>query len=529
MNHHITQIRFDSFAQNNSFLEPAPKYPLSSAIWHLLTGIALPFILVGCATPGQYFNETTFVDTTGAYQLTDREAFETIDLGNLLYQYAPQDKENINHPGNNPPTPVTNVEQTGAASTSSYTQKQQLDEALSYYNRRIQQTGDMSQKKASRNALQERLLAASAQRCNAYKGNLQRTFSRTNFGLGVLSTIAGTAGALVSTAGAASAWSGISAISSGTRAEFNQDYMSNLAAYVIVDGIDKRRQAIYEQIQNRGQAKSYEAYPVEAAIKDALYYHGQCTVIAGFQEASESIKYANEPGIDMAINAMAKIHSASQMVQGSEKSPETILLTAGKITSSTAQVAGSSLVDEGGIDTALGSFTSQVTHITSTNTQIKKAVDDLVAKANKITILKNNLDKLGLKNTFDAPTENIKPGLHASCLKKISDYASAESIDRSNAGLEKDGTARSLWLAKADLSKTQREEITAMVKILAEDYQSKSQKFIAELNTLFDKVLPDKAINVVPAIADEFKKKISNLHLLDAEQERKLEGLCKIE
>lgn len=166
-------------------------------------------------------------------------------------------------------------------------EKVRLDRAAAYFACKTGTATDLQQRIA-RNALQERLLAASQQRCNAFKGNLQRTFSRTNFGLGVATVIAGTAGALVSSLDAARNWSGAAAIFSGARSEFNQDYMSNLAAHVIVDGIEKRRQFVYDQIQKFGQKMNYAEYPVEAAIKDAFYYHGECSVVAGFRQASDA-------------------------------------------------------------------------------------------------------------------------------------------------------------------------------------------------------------------------------------------------
>ena len=55
-------------------------------------------------------------------------------------------------------------------------------------------------------------MAASQHRCNAFTANLQRTFSRNNFGLGVLTTLAGTAGAPRFVLGAANNWSGAAAV-----------------------------------------------------------------------------------------------------------------------------------------------------------------------------------------------------------------------------------------------------------------------------------------------------------------------------
>jgi len=258
----------------------------------LITIIAL---LSGCSN--KYLDETNEVDETSAYQLTDRKVFEAIDVAGLLNKYAPNSYKKDNS-------------QYLLTESSKIIR---LENALDYYNKQMQSDEYTSaQKTLSRNALQERILTASTQRCNAFKGNLQRMYSRTNFGLGLATTIAGTAGAIVNPV-VAGYWSGASAIFSGARSEFNQGMMSNLAAYVIIDGIDKRRGEVYSQIQKNGQSKHYEDYPVEAAIKDALYFHGLCSITAGFQEASDSIKYSKDPGISSAIDILTKIKYAQQI------------------------------------------------------------------------------------------------------------------------------------------------------------------------------------------------------------------------
>lgn len=283
--------------------------------------------LSGCSSMKNYWSETENVDVVAANQLTKRATVEEINLTSLLCQYAPKGK---------PHDCLTEAQESGTkVSSVDAADKAELDAALHYF---YQQTSiaDENANRLARNAVQERLLVASAQRCNAYKSNLQRTFSRTNFGLGAMSTLAGTAGALVNSAAAASAWSGAAAIFSGTRAEFNQDFMSNLAAHVIVDGIDKRRQAVYEEIQTKGQSKGYADYPVEAAIKDAFYYHGQCGVLAGFQEASDSIKYADDPGLNRALMIYEKMRAV-------EKAAASGVPLTGKVSTSSHLQAGSYL------------------------------------------------------------------------------------------------------------------------------------------------------------------------------------------
>lgn len=289
-------------------------------------------ILAGCS-PLEYMRETSSVDTTAAFQLTNRDVVEPIDLERLLVRYAPGNQAAMASCRK-----LANFRAvTGADAAASpedarlELEQERLDRALAYFNCQMAASTELSptpcvpriaersgeaclgQREQIRNSLQERMLASSQQRCAAFKSNLQRTFSRTNFGLGVLTTVAGTAGALVHSAAAASNLAGAAAIFSGTRAEFNQDFMANLAAHVIIDGIDKRREAVYRQIMESGQSKPYAAYPVEAAIKDAIYFHGECSVVAGFQEASDAIKYANDPGLSVALDNYFRIRAANEL------------------------------------------------------------------------------------------------------------------------------------------------------------------------------------------------------------------------
>jgi len=282
--------------------------------------------LVGCSA--KYSKETDNVDATAAYQLLDREQFEVLDLPKLIVSTA----QAMHNPGVNDSTcsRLTLEESTSSQCKSSSRidsdsnaannispKKYNMEEAFSYFQcvtkDMLARSSDEIKVRNARNSIQERILAASTQRCNAFETNLQRTSSRHNFYSGLLSTAAGTVGGLVTAADGARIFSGVSGVASGYRAEFNQDYMANLATHVITEGIDKRRREVYAQIQTRGQGKSMSEYPLEAAVKDALYYHGQCSVIVGFQEAADAIKYVVDPGMDASIRALSKINLAKQL------------------------------------------------------------------------------------------------------------------------------------------------------------------------------------------------------------------------
>lgn len=285
----------------------------------------LAAVLLSACAPMTYLRETEAVDTTAAFQITDRSVVEPIDLGWLLLRYSPQSPhaEGCRKHAET----VPRFARGDARGTESDEERAinadiaRLDRSSAYFACIAFRSPDLAVQ--ARNALQERLLVSSHQRCNAFKSNLQRQFSRTNFGLGVLTTVAGTAGALVSgnSVAAARNWAGTAAALSGARAEFNQDFMNNLAAHVIVEGVEKRRDTLYAQIRQR-QLQSYAAYSVEAAIKDAIHYHGQCSVVAGFQQAADAIKTANNPGLNQALQIAAQVRGANALLSDDKLAPD---------------------------------------------------------------------------------------------------------------------------------------------------------------------------------------------------------------
>jgi hypothetical protein len=280
-------------------------------------GIGL-FGLTGCGGI-KYLDETRAVDATAAFQLMDRRQFEEFDLPMLIASAADAAQPNTQDCQDRVGRVRQGLSSSGAANGGT-ARNGDLESAFTCFREKTK--GLLTKEQIiARNCIQERVLAASVQRCNAFESNLQRTFARNNFFSGLVSTATGTAGALVTGVEAARILSGISGVASGYRAEFNQDYMSNLAAYVIIDGIEKRRRDVYAQIQLRGQGKGLADYPLEAAVKDALLFHGQCSVIAGFQEASDSIKYMADPGLDTSIRVLSKIKLAAELSDNPAKSP----------------------------------------------------------------------------------------------------------------------------------------------------------------------------------------------------------------
>lgn len=207
----------------------------------------------------------------------------------------------------------------GSEAWNRLTEGQKIDLAfLAFYDRSVY-SEDPSLR---RNKIQERLLAASHHRCNIFKSILYQIRSKTNFLLGALSTVTGVAGSIVTGVDGSRILAGTSGILGGVRAEFNQELFQNLATQVIVQGIDTRRREIYKEIVDFGQAKSISDYPVEAAVKDSVIFHGQCSIIVGFEVARDSIQTLEDPGITVANRILAKLVTTRKLLDVDEITPE---------------------------------------------------------------------------------------------------------------------------------------------------------------------------------------------------------------
>lgn len=153
---------------------------------------------------------------------------------------------------------------------------------------------------AHRSQIQDRLIAASNQRCNIYTTYLKRLSTKNNAIFGTLTTVLGGAGAIVTGAHTARLLSGLAGISSGARAELNQAIFESVATSVIVPAIQKQRAEILVEIQNKRVEPNklgIEVYTIEGAIADAIRYHGACSMDAGISFAQKSIQSFDDVGL----------------------------------------------------------------------------------------------------------------------------------------------------------------------------------------------------------------------------------------
>jgi hypothetical protein len=169
-----------------------------------------------------------------------------------------------------------------------------------------------SSQQQRRNRLQDRLLITADQRCGIYKKLLFQNQADSNFYFGTASTIAGALGGLFGERGAKNL-AAAAGLFSGVRAEYGQSYFQNLTAQVVVKGIEERLKAILWRIKDAQQTATIELYTVQAAVKDAVFYDSQCSIVAGLEEAQDAIRLAADPGLDTVNRIIAKSKLTNQL------------------------------------------------------------------------------------------------------------------------------------------------------------------------------------------------------------------------
>lgn len=293
-----------------------------------IVGVAL-LLLAGCSTLNpstliteindpERFEQVTGIDKHSSFPAVRRTNFERI---NLLELVDPEDHAKIFFKDNWGRTEDPNLtkEQRDNAIGAKY------DLALAWFRQRKDITDE--EKSRLRNSIQERMLSVSISRCNVFKTYLRRDQADKNFLLGSATTVAAILGTVLPGADAAQYLAGTAGIFSGIRSEYNQAYFASLAAHVIAKGIETRQDLTYRRIQLDGQRKSIDAYPLEAAIKDAIYFDGLCSVVEGLDQASASVAATTEPGIDAAMRTVLRtrlLKEAADMPRDMLLKPETL-------------------------------------------------------------------------------------------------------------------------------------------------------------------------------------------------------------
>lgn len=277
------------------------------------SAMLLSFVLSGCAnftSPiARPLLAAGYPNTSGSHQFFDEGQFEQIDLVATL----DPDKRRFTHL---PPDPVTAVSTTDTGKIENA--RIELERAF----RAFYTYGPIIEERRSR--VQDRVLAASEQRCNTYKNYLKRIETAQGGTTGILTTVFGGAGAIATHVKTVRALAGLAGISSGVGAELQQEVFSNVASQVIVPGIDLARLDLRkEMLQKRTQPIAF--YTVEAALVDTARYHGACSMNAGLERAGKAVNEISNPGL-RALNAtLGQLNLAQKLAK--RMNDETVVIT----------------------------------------------------------------------------------------------------------------------------------------------------------------------------------------------------------
>ncbi len=258
--------------------------------------MAFAFLLTGCAGFDGSRDDMT---TWGVKSLVENQSFQKIDLA-----------QELDPAGQITTNPDANIK----------LNQKNLRLAFNKFYIDLKPQSD-NDKMLGRNRVQERILGASQDRCNEYFTFLDGFDAETNFMLGSLTTAVAGAGAIFTQVDTVRALSGIAAIFSGVRSEFNEDYFANQTIEVIRKGIEARRAELYRTIKSN-QSKGLSNYTVEEAIKDAIDYHGACSLTAGLLKLGKSLERVENPGLkdtERAVKLAQKLNKTMGIDTGTMK------------------------------------------------------------------------------------------------------------------------------------------------------------------------------------------------------------------
>jgi hypothetical protein len=352
----------------------------------------------------------------GAQSLITKESgvdFEEIDLFNLL---VPEQEYTRGSPGCYPAGKYDD-------GTSYPKGCETLESAWNRFNIKIDNANvNDNTKKLWRSRMQDRIIAASNQRCADFQRELHKYEGDVSFLLGGAETAFAGAGAIFTRANTVRALSGIAAILSGTKAEFSDSYYRTKTIEVVTKGLTAKRKRQRECMLRKANL-SLQEYTTGAAIADAILYHGSCNVVKGLEEASDSITKVENPG------QKAVIKSLGLAIEIREKADTLSGLTSGN--------------SENGIDNA-GDSTENILANVETTEEAVVTAEQTAAKAKAKAVNGDSDDKIAAAKA-EIELENAKK--RAANAKKLADIKASEL--NAKVALAKANEAAAEALAKA--------------------------------------------------------------------------------
>ena len=168
----------------------------------------------------------------------------------------------------------------------------------------------------TRNAAQDYLKAVSNQNCGTFKTVSLAHQSNTNFQLGSISTVLGVAGGLLSPESTAQALSASSAGFTSLQSQLGQNFYREKTFEILTRAMDVKRKTVWANIEARRvqDLKQGYDYTINHAIADVIDYNNACSVIAGFEELTDSVD-AKEDQVDEATAEQKSQNSNSNSTQ----------------------------------------------------------------------------------------------------------------------------------------------------------------------------------------------------------------------
>jgi len=191
---------------------------------------------IGCTSwdprkwePGKFSFSKKYHEVQGPDSLIKPESFEQINLALLLENSLDPNTKISPDPNGGGPDKTKN-KKADESKVKEY--RAGLAEAFNSYDKKYKGK-ENKEGVLARNRIQDRIIAASNQRCANYKVFIKTFDSESNFFLGALTTATAGAGAIFTPVGTVRALSGIAAIISGVRAELNYAYFQNQTVQVL--------------------------------------------------------------------------------------------------------------------------------------------------------------------------------------------------------------------------------------------------------------------------------------------------------
>ena len=171
-------------------------------------------------------------------------------------------------------------------------------------------TADYKDYQRRRNNAQTYLKAISEQKCGTFKTEALSFQANTNLIFSSAATIVGGVGGLLSPESTAQALSVTSGALTGIQSHVSQNYYREKTFEIITKAIEVRRKTIWSDItakQLRDTTEDNFSYTMNEAISDAIEYNNACSVIAGFEEISDSVESKSQDVDEAALLQKANI------------------------------------------------------------------------------------------------------------------------------------------------------------------------------------------------------------------------------